>query len=310
MILSAGLSPAWQQILTLDSFHPGEVNRVKEAVWCASGKVINVAVAAQTLGAPVSLVSTIGGLSGGVIQNEVEQLGIHSSWVRTDAATRVCTTILPLGAPTTELVEETAEIPGEAVSRFIDQTRTYANVADIVVFSGSMPKNVPAETFAQIMRTVHKRFLLDLRGPSLQFCLPFAPFLIKPNRTELESTFGERFTTDQQLLAAMRRMNDGGASWVVVSDGENGVWVTGENQVFRLKTARVKTVNPIGCGDSLAAGIAAELLRNDDVVNAVRFGMGAAANNAEQLLPARLDPERARFLADQVEVHELKITES
>ena len=47
MILSAGLTPAWQQILVFDGFRYGEVNRAAEAVWCASGKVFNAGIAAQ-----------------------------------------------------------------------------------------------------------------------------------------------------------------------------------------------------------------------------------------------------------------------
>jgi len=307
VIFSAGLSPAWQQILTFDTLQTGQVNRVREAIWCASGKVINVAVAAQTLGAPVSLSSTIGGLSGDVIEQELSQLGIHAAWVRTESTTRVCTTLLPAQGPTTELVEETPEITEKELAQFFDQTLTYANVADVVVFTGSQPKNVPPETFAQIMRQVHKKFVLDLRGPSLQFCLPFVPFLIKPNREELETTLGIKIQTEQELLAAMRRMNDGGAAWVVVSDGENGLFVTSEEDAYRLLPARVPTVNPIGCGDSLAAGIAVKLLEEEDVIKAVAFGMGAAANNAEQLLPVRLDPERSRELADQVTIQEVSV---
>jgi len=304
VIFSTGLSPAWQQILSLDTFQPGEVNRVQDAIWCASGKAINVAMAAHTLGAPVSLLTSIGGLSGDVIERECTHMGLHAEWIRTQQATRVCTTVLSRSGGTTELVEEMADLEPEALNLFHEYARTYANVADVIVFTGSLPRNVPPETFAQVMRLVHKKFLLDLRGPALQYCLPFAPFIIKPNRAELEETFGETLDSDEKLLTAMRRMNDGGATWVVVSDGEQGVRVTSEESAFRLLPARVETVNPIGCGDSLAAGIAVSLREDENVIEAVRLGMGAAAHNAEQLLPARLDPDRSRELADQVVIQE------
>ena len=38
MILAAGLSPAWQQILVFDRFRPGGVNRAANARLCARGK--------------------------------------------------------------------------------------------------------------------------------------------------------------------------------------------------------------------------------------------------------------------------------
>ena len=42
MILTAGLTPAWQQVLVLDELLPGEVNRAREVHWCASGKAITL----------------------------------------------------------------------------------------------------------------------------------------------------------------------------------------------------------------------------------------------------------------------------
>ncbi len=49
MILAAGLSPAWQQIVVLDALSVGEVNRAREVHWCASGKVLNVGLALHCL---------------------------------------------------------------------------------------------------------------------------------------------------------------------------------------------------------------------------------------------------------------------
>ena len=49
MILNLGMSPAWQQILHMNCFREGEVNRARESIWCASGKVLNVARALKCL---------------------------------------------------------------------------------------------------------------------------------------------------------------------------------------------------------------------------------------------------------------------
>ncbi len=49
-ILSAGLTPAWQQIMIFSGFHYGEVNRACEVHWLAQGKVLNAGIAAHHLG--------------------------------------------------------------------------------------------------------------------------------------------------------------------------------------------------------------------------------------------------------------------
>ena len=61
MILCAGLTPAWQQILVFESFRVGEVNRAREVIWCASGKVFNAGIAAHHLGGPSLTLATVGG---------------------------------------------------------------------------------------------------------------------------------------------------------------------------------------------------------------------------------------------------------
>ena len=60
-ILSAGLTPAWQQIMVFDRLRPGEVNRAREAVWCGSGKVLNAGLAAHHLGGPSLTLAPLGG---------------------------------------------------------------------------------------------------------------------------------------------------------------------------------------------------------------------------------------------------------
>ena len=57
IILAAGLTPAWQRTMVFDVFHPGGVNRASEVHECASGKVLNVAMALQALGAETRSVS-------------------------------------------------------------------------------------------------------------------------------------------------------------------------------------------------------------------------------------------------------------
>jgi Fructose-1-phosphate kinase and related fructose-6-phosphate kinase (PfkB) len=304
VILSAGLSPAWQQILRFKSLRLGEVNRAEEAVWCASGKVINVGVAGVSLGSDVTIVSAIGGISGDIIQRELEYLNVRTEWIFSSSATRVCTTLIDASGVTTELVENTPDVDEATVEDFIDRTRVYANVADVTVLTGSLPANAPADVFARVLRGLHEKVILDLRGDVLNHCLPMHPFLVKPNREELAATLKRPLTSDEELISAMRQLNDWGARWVVVSDGPRGVWVTSDEISAHLIPPKVEVVNPIGCGDSLAAGIARGLEQNLDVVESIRLGMGAAANNAEQLLPARLSAERSQTLAKLVDVRE------
>ena len=65
------------------------------------------------------------------------------------------------------------------------------------------------------------------------------------------------------------------------------------DQAFRLIPPRMENVvNPIGCGDALAAGMAVAIERGADVIEAVRYGMAAAGSVARAAAVAPRSGER------------------
>ena len=306
MILAAGLTPAWQQILLLEALRPGEVNRAREVHWCASGNVLNVGIALGHLGATSKTLSLVGGTTGTLVQDEFRSLDLPARWVQCKSPTRGCTTILDTNAgTTTELVENTAPADAAELDAFRVAFRDEASRADAVVLSGSLPAATPGTYYRDLLNCTSARAVLDVRGPELLEALECRPFLVKPNREELGRTVGSTVDTDDALLAAMRDLNRRGAEWVVVTQGRGPVWVTSPAQTFRLLPPAARVVNPIGCGDSMAAGIAWGIQQGRTPLDAVRLGMGAAAANLSQLLPARLDPEAVASIAESIPADEI-----
>lgn len=297
MILAAGMSPAWQQILEFDALHVGRVNRAVCATWCASGKVLNVGRALHLLGAPSRTLCAVGGTTGDSIRHEFHSAGIPASWIDAGAATRVCTTVLDRSTgETTELVENAAPCQNDAFDRFASAFADEARSADFIVVTGSFPQNAPAGFVRRLLSGSPKPALLDIRGAELLQVLDLQPFLIKPNRQELAETFGRTLSNDDDLLAAMLEMNQRGATWVVISDGGRVLWASSHDEAWRLEPPNVAVVNPIGCGDCLTAGIADAVARGLSFVDALRWGVAIAAANAEQLIPAQFDVARAKEL--------------
>ncbi|MEW4488859.1 PfkB family carbohydrate kinase [Thalassoglobus sp. JC818] len=306
MIFVAGLSPAWQQIMEFEKCRWGEVNRARSVNWCASGKVLNVAIAVHHLGADTTVATAVGGPSGAAIEDEFDSFGIRKILLDAGSPTRVCTTLLEDSGVTTELVENTAGMPLETIEEFHDQYRTYSSVATVAVLTGSMPSGVGDDFYARLIQQIPTETILDFRGPGLLNCLPWGPFLVKPNREELSQTLQRPLNDEAELISAMRELNKRGAQAVVVSDGPKSLYVTTDDHQLRFIPPQVEVVNPIGCGDCLAAGIATARCDGASLIDAVRFGMGAAAMNAGMLLPGRLDREAVSELADQVEVEEVR----
>ena len=294
MILTAGLTPAWQQVLVFDAFHPGEVNRAREARWCASGKVCNAGVASHLLGGRSLTLAAAGGYPLPEMDHDFEQLGVPRRWIRTEAATRVCTTVLDRATGTiTELVENGRPLSARELDAFRRAYAEEAAKAEMVLVMGSLPSGVADSYYRDLLEQTPCPAVLDFRGPGLLSVLDLKPLVVKPNRQELASTVGHSLNSDAELVEAMQSLNRRGAEWVVITHGGDPVWVTSQREVFRVIPPPVDdVVNPIGCGDVLAAAIARATLDGRDMIAAVRLGVAAAAANLRNLLPGRFDPGR------------------
>ncbi len=306
MIVSAGLSPAWQQILQFDHFRPGEVNRAKEAHWCSSGKSINVGIALHHLcggrGDATLTLSTLGGQAFEAFETEFANLGAPHLWIRTQSSTRICTTILDDHTGTaTELVENVGAITESELTEFEQVFAESVESADAVVLTGSLPRDTPIDFYHRLLSHVSCHAVLDVRGPELLAALEARPLVIKPNRHEIAHTLSCEIRSDDDLRQAISELQRRGAQWVVVSNGKDDIWIAAAGDFYRAKPLAVnKVVNAIGCGDCFAAGIGWGLAQGREPLTAIRYGIAAAAQNLESLLPGRIDPQRTVELAAQV----------
>jgi tagatose 6-phosphate kinase len=303
VILTAGLTPAWQQILLFDAFALGEVNRARQAHWGASGKALNAVRALHHLSAPCKTLGLIGGWTGEAIRREVAALGIASRWVEAATPTRVCTTLLePPRRLATELVPNAAQATAEELDCFQVAYREEAVSAAAVVLIGSLPTGTPSSYYRELVEQTPGKVVLDARGPELLEALSARPFVVKPNRGELGQTLGRDLRADAALFDALREINERGAEWVVVTEGGNPVYARSGQHLYRLEAPRCEVINPIGCGDSMAAGIAQGLAKGEEPLDALRRGLAVATNKVSQLLPGFVNREQVEALLPQVTV--------
>ena len=307
MILLAGLTPAWQQTIVLDRFEYGEVNRAREVHWCASGKVLNAAVAAHLLQTSSLVLVPVGGPAAERFEQEFDTLGLRYRWVRTAVPTRVCTTILDRGTNSmTELVEDARPLTGEVLKAFEQAFAEEAARADVVVLLGSLPLQAPSCYYRQLLEHASCPMVLDFRGDGLLSVLDLKPFLVKPIRQELAQTLGVELRTEDELLDAMAELNARGAQWVVITEGSGPVRVRSQSEALRVyPPSLVEVVNPLGSGDVMAATIAWATSKDHTPIDAIRLGVAAASRSVRQLLPGRFDSDRLEEEARRLRVETL-----
>jgi 1-phosphofructokinase family hexose kinase len=304
VILSAGLTPSWQQVLVFESFRPGEVNRAKAVYWYTAGKVSNAGNAAHHLGGPSLTLTVAGGAPLAEMAREFVQLGIPARWIETESATRVCTTIVDEATGTlTELVEEGRSLKPAELDAFRAAYREEAAKASVAIITGSLPRGTPPTFYRELMEMTPCPVVADFRGAGLEGVLDLRPLVVKPNREELGHTAGHPLENDRELVEAMRVLNRRGAQWVVITQGAGPVWLSGTPGVFRLFPPPVeRPVNPIGCGDSMAAGIAWAIRDGREMIDAVKLGIAAAGEKLTRMYPGRQDPAEVRTRAERVRV--------
>jgi tagatose 6-phosphate kinase len=213
VIVVAGLTPAWQQIMRFPVLRVGEVNRAAEVVWCASGKVLNVGLALASLGTASRTISPVGGPARETFERDFAAAGAPVDWIVTDEPTRVCTTLLDESTGvTTELVENARPLSAADLQAYGEAFRKAAAEAQIAVFTGSLPGAVSTNFYRDLAEKTTARLIVDARGPELlaMFEGTRKPFLVKPNREELGKTVRRELQTDAELFAAMRELNERG----------------------------------------------------------------------------------------------------
>jgi len=302
VIVIGGLTPAWQHILVFDEFRCGTVNRAAETVWCASGKVLNAALAAYHLNGLVRVLAAVGGRTRRQIEDDLEIFELDYRWVVTEAPTRVCVTVIDRATgEVTELVEEAGPLSTKELEQFYQAWKEETAKATVALVIGSLPPGTDPQFYRRLVSACGGKVILDFAGPGLRECLSLRPFLVKPNRQELARTLERPIDSPQAIWEGIRQLQAWGAEWVLVTDGGSPAWLGGPEGLFSvLPPSPARKVNPIGSGDAVAGAIATALSQGKDMFEAVRLGIAAAVDNLEQLLPCRLRPSRVAELASQV----------
>ena len=314
-ILVAGLTPTVQRTMRFDRFTVGAVNRAKETLVTASGKGVNVARVATLLGAKATVVQILGGDSGRYIERELNRQGVsHTSlWADDDAPTRMCTTLLVMDGLTTELVEEAPPVSPHDAALLFAQCKTSLTDAKILCCSGSLPPDVAPDFYARLVREANALgvpAMVDAQKEPLRFALAERPFLVKPNREEAAMTLGLQLSgvPETDARAAVAALTSAGAQWAMVSLGAHGSLLGNGKALWRVVPPTIDAKNPIGSGDSLAAGFAvAYTERNLSVPESAAYGTACAAANALTPTSGIIDRAEVERLLPYVSLTQLSV---
>jgi len=313
MIVTVTLNAAVDRTLTVPNVQLGHRHRASASLTSAGGKGINVARALKRLDSPVIATGLAGGRTGDRIIDELATEAILNDFVRIGDESRTSTAVVdPTAGTLTEIYEWGPAVRRTELDLLLEKLHYLSRVASFVVFSGSLPRDVPADFYADAVRDLSRRGIqcvVDSEGEPLRHAVEAEPFLVSPNQPEAESLVGQEFSDDDDFLMALDAIADQGARNVLITQETTcfGLFrVERTLRRFRASIARVEPVASVGAGDVLLAGFLAARFNGQPFDEALRQGVGCAAASVVELGPGRFDPREALRLAAGVELEELQ----
>ena len=313
MIVTVTLNAAVDRTLTVPNFQLGHRHRASTSLTSAGGKGINVARALKRLGSPAIASGLAGGRTGDRILDELATEAILSDFVRIDDESRTSTAVVdPTAGTLTEIYEWGPAVRREELETLLDKLHYLSQVATFVVFSGSLPRDVEDNFYAEAIRDLSRRgvqCVLDAEGEPLRHGVDAEPFLVSPNQREAEGLVGQEFSDDEDFLMALDAIADLGARNVLITQETScfGLFREERNlRRLRASVARIEPVASVGAGDVLLAGFLAARFDGRPLDDSLRQGVGCAAASVLELGAGRFDPREAGRLASSVEIEELQ----
>lgn len=283
MVYTVTFNPALDYVVHLEEpIEHGTMNRSTKEEFYYGGKGINVSTVLTNLGIDTVAMGFVAGFTGAAIVHGLSHKGIRTDFIiLRQGISRINVKIR--NGEETDINTAGPRLSNDDVKAFMKKLDDLTE-GDYIVLSGSIPPNMHDVIYERICRRVadkNVQVVVDADGNLLTNTLQFHPFLIKPNKAELESLFGTKIKNDKDVEKYARKLQEQGARNVLVSMGEEGsMLVPEEGKVIRVGVPEGKVINTVGAGDSMVAGFLAGYMKNGDMQKAMNLATAAGAATA------------------------------
>lgn len=286
-IVTVTLNPAFDLTLQLPQLHLGQVNDATKTQLHPAGKGVNVAVVLQKLGQDVLAIGLLGHDSADVFEQFCQQQNISTQWITIRGQTRINVKIAEQNGRITDLnTVSNTHIDNATQQKLQTLLHTLCPKHDLFVFSGSVPACLDDTTYYKLMTPLiqaGKKVALDTSGHALKQGIAAKPWLIKPNRQELEQYVQHPLDSKNAVIDAARQLNQQGIEHVIISDGANGVyWITSQYGYHAIPPP-VEVISTVGAGDTLVAGMLNGLCQGHPPEQTLRYATALCASSVTHI---------------------------
>ncbi|GHU64510.1 tagatose-6-phosphate kinase [Clostridia bacterium] len=310
MINTLTLNPAVDLVYFIPHWEPGITIRSSQPLETLGGKGTHVSVNLRKMGIPSRAFGIGRGSIGTRIVSELETLGVESSFLLRDAGqsrtniilveeeTKICTMIAERGVKLSN--EDTEEIVS-LLSRKISS-------GDYLVISGDASNSPDPNIYNRILDALKEKdlkILIDASGETLKKSLAASPYLLKPNRDELEYIVGEKLNTEQEVIRGIRSLEKYQIEIIAVSLGGDGAIVKMGENYYRTTPPKVSVFNTVGAGDCFLSGLIYGIENGLSQEDTLRYATAVSAATVASPLSVGYDEALAESLIDQAIVEKI-----
>jgi 1-phosphofructokinase family hexose kinase len=314
MIITVTLNAALDKTLEVPNFRVGRRHRSVEQTTMPGGKGVNIARALKRLGQPVIATGLAGGATGNMIVDALNDEAILNGFVRIREESRTNTAVLdPTTGVHTEINERGPAVSAHDLELFRDKLLYLAKGASMCVFAGSLPRGVPPDIYAGLIRELKKQNVtsfVDTEGEPLRLAARAEPDIISPNELEAEELVGHEFNDIDDRCQAVVEMTRLGPTEAImtVSDGCYAyVLENGGQALYRVRIEEQEARSTIGSGDAFLAGYISARYQQLPPVDCLRYGVACGAESVQHFGAGLIDPSAVDRLLGEVELEHLHI---
>ena len=280
---------------------PGETLTGQNYQISYGGKGANQAVAAARLGAKVAFISCIGSDSiGETMKNVFVKEGIDTTYINTVPQEMTGMAFIQVAKSSENCIVLASGANAHLGEMVVRQSEAQIAQSDYLLMQLETPL-YGVELAAQIAKKNGVQVVLNpAPAQILSDELLSLIDIITPNETEAEILTGIRVSDEQSAVEAAQVFHKKGIDCVMITLGEDGVFVSQHGETRIINGFRVKAVDTTAAGDTFNGGFVTALIEGQSFENAVRFGQAAAAisvtrKGAQPSIPTR--QETLEFLS-------------
>ena len=281
MVYTVTFNPAIDYVVRMDDLKLGEVNRASYEAMFFGGKGINVSIVLNELGIKSRTLGFTAGFTGEAIENGLRSMGIDADFVRLEKGNSRINVKIKANEET-EINGQGPHIDDNALAALFEKLDNLKD-GDTLILAGSIPNSLPSDIYEKILQRLSGRNIktvVDATKDLLLNVLKYKPFLIKPNNHELGEMFGIKLSTIEEIEEYARKLQEKGASNVLISMAGDGALLVDENGKTHISGVCKGVVkNSVGAGDSMVAGFVAGSL-DGDYEYALKLGTAAGGATA------------------------------